>query len=127
MRRQFASFLLRLILNTVGIWVAVRLLGGSSYDLSNSAVIGSVFLAGFIFSIVNATIKPLLVVLSLPVILLTLGLFTLIVNGLMVYLSIGLTPGLSMTFGDSILAGLVLSLVNYIVSSALDLNKAQQN
>lgn len=77
--------------------------------------------AGLIFSIVNSIIKPIVVILSLPAILLTLGLFTFVVNGTMVYLSLLMTPGLSMTFLNSILTGMVLSLVNYIVSSALEL------
>ena len=83
-------------------------------------------LAGFIFSIVNGVVRPVVIILSLPAILLTLGLFTIIVNGLMVYVSLMLTPGLSMTFWNSILAGIVLSLVNYIVSSALALQYVRQ-
>ncbi len=78
-------------------------------------------LAGLIFSIINAILKPIAIILALPAILVTLGLFTIIVNGLMVYISLKLAPGLSMTFWNSVLTGLVLSLVNYIVSSALEL------
>jgi uncharacterized membrane protein YvlD (DUF360 family) len=57
---------------------------------------------------------------------LTLGFFMIIVNGLMVYVSLKVAPGLSMTFWNSVLTGIVLSLVNYIVSSALDLQYARQ-
>ena len=77
--------------------------------------------AGLIFSIINAVLKPAVIILALPAILVTLGFFTIIVNGLMVYISLRLTPGLEMTFWNSVLTGLVLSLVNYIVSSALEL------
>lgn len=77
--------------------------------------------AGLIFSIINAVLKPAVIILALPAILVTLGFFTIIVNGLMVYISLRLTPGLEMTFWHSVLTGLVLSLVNYIVSSALEL------
>lgn len=99
--------------------MAVRLLG-SSFDQSNliATIIGFLF-AGLMFSIVNAVLKPVIVILSLPAILLTLGLFMLIVNGLMVYLSLKLTPGLSMTFFNSIITGMILSLINYIVSATL--------
>ena len=120
MRRQFAGFILRLILNMVGIWIAVRLLG-TGYDTASSASFGALLLAALIFSVVNAIIKPFVVILALPAILLTLGLFTIIVNGLMVWISLKLTPGLEMTFWHSILTGLVLSLVNYIVSSVMTL------
>ena len=66
--------------------------------------------------------KPIAIILSLPAILVTLGLFTVVVNGFMVYISLILAPGLKMTFLHSILTGLIMSLVNYIVSSALELN-----
>lgn len=121
MTRQFLVLILRWLLNSFGLWVAVRLFG-TGYV--NSVVDSSVWLflvAGLVFSLVNAVLKPIVTILSLPAILLTLGLFTIIVNGVMVYISLKLTPGITMTFGNSILTGLVLSLVNYIVSSVLEL------
>ena len=121
MKRQFAIFLLRLLLNSFGLWLAVRLFGtGYSADTVVSTGIGAFLLAGLIFSLVNSIIRPIVIVLSLPAILLSLGLFTFIVNGLMVYISFMLTPGLQMTFWHSILTGILLSLINYIVSSALE-------
>lgn len=126
MRQQFFTFLVRWALNSLGIWVAVRLFGTG---LSDSQLVEGAWvfmLAGLIFSLVNSLVKPIVIILSLPAILLTLGLFTLVVNGLMVYLSLLLTPGLSMSFGHSILAGIILSLVNYIVSSALQLQYQRQ-
>lgn len=121
MKRQFIVFVIRWMLNSCGLWVAVRIFGtGYTNDQMNEGVF--VFLiAGLIFSIVNAVIKPAAIILALPAILVTLGLFTIIVNGLMVYISLRLSPGLHMTFWNSVLTGLVLSLVNYIVSSALEL------
>ena len=126
MKQQFASFLIRWILNTIGIWVAVQLLGVIQVTPDSMTAITTYALAGLIFSLVNSIIKPVIVIFSLPAILLTLGLFTLIVNGFMVYISLALSPGLSMTFGNSILAGIILSLVNYIVSNALDLKATQK-
>ena len=121
MKRQFALFVLRWILNTIGIWVAVRLLGVSPASPDTTAMVSTFVIAGLIFSIVNSVLKPIITILALPAILLTLGLFTLVVNGLMVYISLALAPNLSISFGDAIIAGIVLSLVNYIVSSALEL------
>ena len=121
MKRQLFTFVIRWVLNSFGLWVAVRIFGTgySNEQISNSI---SVFLvAGLIFSIVNAILKPIVIILSLPAILITLGLFTVIVNGFMVYISLKLAPGMHMTFLNSVLTGLVLSLVNYIVSSALEL------
>ena len=126
MKRQFALFVLRWILNTIGIWVAVRLLGVSPASHDTTAMISTFVIAGLIFSIVNSVLKPIITILALPAILLTLGLFTLVVNGLMVYISLALAPNLSISFGDAIIAGIVLSLVNYIVSNALDLRSARE-
>ena len=83
-------------------------------------------MAGLIFSLVNSTLKPIVTILALPAILLTLGLFTLVVNGFMVYISLALAPGISMTFAHSIVAGIILSLVNYIISSALVLQREEK-
>ena len=126
MKRQFALFVLRWIPNTIGIWVAVRLLGVSPASPDTTAMISTFVIAGLIFSIVNSVLKPIITILALPAILLTLGLFTLVVNGLMVYISLALAPNLSISFGDAIIAGIVLSLVNYIVSNALDLRSARE-
>ena len=121
MGKQFAAFLFRWILNSLGLWVAVRIFGTGynvQLDVSLLAFLG----AGFIFSVVNAVLKPIIMILSLPMILVTLGLFTVVVNGFLVWLSLKLAPGLQMTFLNSIFTGLVLSLVNYIVSSVLELH-----
>lgn len=122
MMRQFAIFVVRWALNSLGLWVSVRLFGTGFSEAEISGGFWAFVVAGLIFSLVNSIVKPIAVILSLPAILLTLGLFTLVVNGLMVYISLMMTPGLQMTFLNSILTGMVLSLVNYIVSSALELN-----
>ncbi len=126
MRRQFYSFLIRWLLNSFGLWIAVRLFGTGYDTTAIDAGFWAFILAGLIFSIVNSVLRPVVIVLSLPAIVLTLGLFTFIVNGLMVYislmiLSLVLVPGLQMTFWYSVLAGIILSLINYIVSSVLEL------
>lgn len=123
MKRQFLVFLIRWVLSSLGLWVAVQLFG-TGYDATDVTLNAWSFLtAGLIFSIVNSFLKPLAVIFALPAILLTLGLFMLIVNGLMVYISLKLAPGISMSFFNSILTGMLLSLVNYIVSAALELKQ----
>ena len=120
MKRQSLVFLLRWLLNSFGLWLAIRLFGNGYSDQTIDASIPIFLLAGLIFSLVNSIMRPIVIVLSLPAILVTLGLFTFIVNGLMVYISFLLTPGLQMTFWHSVLAGILLSLINYIVSSAIE-------
>jgi putative membrane protein len=123
MKRNFLVFLVRWVLNSFGLWIAVRLFGSGYEHVNVTAGFSGFLLAGLIFSIINTIIKPIAVIFALPAILLTLGLFMLVVNGLMVYISLKLAPGLSMSFVNSILTGMLLSLVNYIVSAALELRQ----
>lgn len=122
MKKQFVLFLFRWALNSFGLWVAVRLFGTGYSDDQLSAGFWAFVMAGLIFSIINSVLRPIVIILSLPAILVTLGLFTLIVNGLMVYWSLALAPGIHMTFWHSVLTGMVLSLLNYIVSSIMELH-----
>lgn len=124
MRQQFYRFLLRWLLNSLGLWVAVRLLvglgAGVEYDQSSGFML--FLFAGLVLSLVNVILKPLVIILSLPAILLTLGLFTLIVNGFIVWVAANLVPGLGIEFWPAVLAGMIISLINYVLTSLLDLN-----
>ena len=119
MNKHFYVFIIRWLFNSLGLWVAVQLFGSGYNNVEVTAGTVGFLLAGLIFSIVNSVLRPLVIILSLPAILFTLGLFMLVVNGLMVYISLRLTPGfgITMTFFNSILTGIILSLVNYIVSA----------
>lgn len=121
MKWQFLVFIVRWVLNSFGLWIAVRILGTGIENVEVTAGTSGFLLAGFIFSVINSVFKPLAVILSLPAILLTLGLFVIIVNGALVYVSIALAPGISMSFFNSILTGIILSLINYIVSAAVEI------
>ena len=121
MKRQFFVFIIRWMLNSFGLWIAVRIFGTGYSAEQLDAGLPVFLMAGLIFSVMNAVLRPIVIIMALPAILLTLGLFTIIVNGFMVYISLKLAPGLMMTFWNSVLTGLVLSLVNYIVSSVLEL------
>lgn len=120
MKKQFSAFLFRWSLNALGLWIAVRLLGSLGANLTAEETFWTFLFAGFVFSLVNSILKPILIILSLPAILLSLGLFMLVVNGVMVYIAVNLSPGIDMSFGASILAGLVMSLVNYVVTGLLE-------
>lgn len=121
MRNQFAIFIVRWAATSFGIWLSIRLLGGvvAGAEPSIWTYIG----AGLAFSVVNSLLKPIITILSLPAILLTLGLFILVVNGLMVYVALLLVPSLKLSFGQAIIAGVILSLINYVISGLLDLHK----
>lgn len=126
MKQQFFVFLIRWALSALGLWIAVRLLGTGYENVDVTAGFWGFALAGLIFSIANSLFKPLLVIVSLPAILLTLGLFTIVVNGILVYFSLMVAPGISMSFGNSIITGIILSLINYIVSVAIELRDGKK-
>ncbi|MDR1300433.1 MAG: phage holin family protein [Candidatus Nomurabacteria bacterium] len=119
MAKQIYIFILRWVSCTVGLWIVVELFGKISTD-STSFMVATFLLAGLIFSVINAVLKPILTVLSLPFLIVTLGLFMLIVNGFLVWLTVALAPNLEMTFGAAIIGGLVLSLINYCISGILE-------
>lgn len=121
MKQQFGIFLIRWILNSFGLWIAVRLLGSGVSTTEINESYGIFLLAGFIFSVLNTLLRPVIVILSLPAILLTLGLFIVVVNGFMVWLALKIAPGIGMTFINAIFAGMLMSLINYIVSGSLEL------
>lgn len=117
-RGPFGRFLLRWFVCGLGLWVAAGVVGGGIRYDSRFAVI---VVAGLILAMVNIVIKPIVVILSLPAILFSLGLFMLIINGLMVMLVSKLYPSLEVTnFWAALLAGMIIGLVNYLVTAILE-------
>lgn len=116
-------FLVRWIVCGLGLWIAAGLLGhGVNYD-SNIWVI---VVAGLILAIINSIIRPIVVILSLPAILFSLGLFMVVINGFMVFLVSKLYDPLEITnFWVAILAGMIIGLVNYLVTAILE-NREQR-
>ena len=111
------SFFARLIINAVALWVAIRLVPGIVYE---GDVVGILGLA-LIFGIVNAIIRPLISLLTCPLIVLTLGLFTLVINGIMLWLAgaIGGSLGINISvagFWPAFWGGIIVSIVSIILS-----------
>ena len=75
--------------------------------------------AGLIFSVINTVVKPIATIFALPMIFLTLGLFTILVNAAMVGLTIWILPDVQMTFGGAICSCLLISLINFLVNMAM--------
>lgn len=127
LQRQFLLFLLRWVFNSLGLWVAARILSGNGITYDESQGLALFLGAGFVLSLVNVVLKPIVIILSLPAILLTLGLFTLIVNGLMVYLVAQLIPDLEIGFWAAVLAGMIVSLINYVLTNVVDAMEVKKN
>jgi len=112
-------FFLRWVVCSLGIWIAVGLLGTDK--ISYGSKLSTILIAGFVIALVNVFVKPLVVILSLPAILLSLGLFMIIVNGLMVFIASKLYTPLHVTnFWVAILAGMIIGLVNYLVTAIIE-------
>jgi putative membrane protein len=118
MQKQFLLFLLRWFVNSFALWVAARLLSGVEYNVAET--FSTFLLAGFVLSIMNVILKPIALILSLPAILVTLGLFMLIVNGFIVWLVSAIVPGLAMGFWTAVLVGIIVSVCNFILTALVE-------
>ncbi len=114
-------FLVRWFVCSLGLWIAAGLLGSHvSFNTAGSKW-GAVLISGLILAIVNAVIKPLVVLLSLPAILFSLGLFMVVINGFTVSVASWLYKPLHVTnFWGAVLAGVIIGLVNYLVTTILE-------
>ncbi len=119
------SFTIRWFVCALGLWVAVQLFG---YDTLNSIPmsVATFLLAGLVFSAINAIVKPVVTALSLPFVLVTMGLFTLVINGLMIWLTIAMLPNIHMSFGWAIVSSLILSLLNYLLNNLTPIELNQE-
>jgi putative membrane protein len=112
------KFALRWLVNFLGLWAASEVMTGSiQYDAKLRVLV----VAALIFSLVNAFIRPLVIILSLPAIVLTLGLFTLIINAFMLYLVTKLYPSFHLrSFWTAVVATIIIWVVNYLLTDLLE-------
>ena len=113
-------FLIHLAVNAVALYAAVAIMNGNGIVPQSTNWLAFIWLA-LIFGLVNATLRPLLSVLSCPLIILTLGLGTLLINTLMFYLAglIGRIFGVGFTvngFLPAFLGALIVSIISVILS-----------
>jgi len=109
-------FLLRLVVNAVAVFLAANLVPGIRVSGPGVAL-----LAGLILGFVNAIIKPVLFVLTLPFTIVTLGLFIFVVNAICLALVAWLVPGLTISgFGAAFVGALVISAVSWLLHAMLD-------
>jgi putative membrane protein len=75
-------------------------------------------LAGLVFSLINAMLRPLVMLLALPLLRLSLGAVTILVNVLMMALTVWVLPGVTMSFWGALLSCITISIANYLVNLA---------
>ena len=107
------GFLVRLLITALGLWIAGQLLPGIVFT-STGALIVSALLLG----VVNAVIRPILLILTLPLTVLTLGLFILVVNGISLALVAWLVPGFQIAgLAPATLGAIIVGLTSWVASA----------
>ncbi len=110
------SFLARVVVNAIAMYLVARYLSSGFY-ISGA---GAALIAGLMLGIVNSVIRPLLLLLSLPLNLITLGLFTLVVNGLMLQLTDALVAGMRLNgLINAIWVSILISIISLIINGVL--------
>jgi putative membrane protein len=108
-------FLARLLLNGIAIIITTYLVPGLHVAGPGAAVLAGVFL-GFI----NAIVRPVLLFLTFPITLITLGLFIFVINALCLLLTAYIVPGIQIdTFGAAVIGALSVSIISWILSAVL--------
>ena len=125
------NFLIRVGVNGVALWVAALVLPGINLaegDLGWGRKLWTIFFVAVIFGVVNAIIKPIANFLSLPFIVLTLGLFIFIVNAFMLQLTEWLSGWLDLSFSidqffwDAVFGAIIITLVSWVLNVVLPEN-----
>jgi len=112
------GFLLRAAITALGLWVASELLSGMTFDSTSKLIVGAIVLG-----VVNAFVRPLAFILTLPITIVTLGLFLLVLNAAMVALVAWLVPGFQVAgFWTALGAAVIVSLVSWAASSVIGTN-----
>jgi len=112
------GFLLRAAITALGLWVASEILSGLVFDSTSKLIV-----AAIILGIVNAIVRPLAFILTLPITVVTLGLFLLVLNAGMVALVAWVVPGFAISgFWTAVGAALIVSLVSWAASSVIGSN-----
>lgn len=114
-----ARFGVRWLVSSLGLYVASAILGESRLSVKGNW--WTLVFAGLFLALVNMAIKPILIVLSFPAIILSLGLFMLVLNGVLILLASWIyNPLYVKNLGVAIVTGVIIGLVNYLVTRILE-------
>jgi len=116
------DFIIRLVINAVAIFITANILPG--IHLANDSL-GTLLIIALILGIINALVKPLVTALSCPLVILTLGLFLVVINGLMLSLTATLSGGRLVidNLWWAILGGIIMGIIGMVLESLLGLNR----
>ena len=109
------GFLLRVVITAIGLWVASVWVPGVHIDSTSTLL-----LAGLLLGVVNAIVRPIAIILTLPLTIVTLGLFLLVLNAAMVWLVNKIIPGFHAPwFMPAFLTSIIVWLVGWVASSLI--------
>lgn len=107
------GFFFRLLITALGLWAATKLIPGVQINGW-----GNLLVAALLLGIVNAVIRPVILILTLPLTVLTLGLFILVVNGISLAVVAWLMPGFTLSgLGSAILGSVIVGLTSWLAST----------
>ena len=111
-------FVLRLLINAAALWVATRIVPGVTHTGSGLSLLA----VALVFGLLNALLRPLLAMLSCPLLILTLGLFTFVINAIILWLTSAVSESLGIGFHvDGFMAAFLGALVVTLVSVVLSI------
>lgn len=106
------GFLLRFLICAVGLWLAEEILPGIEADN-----LGSLLAAALLLGAINAFVRPVLIVLTLPITVVTLGLFLLVINAAMIGLVAWILPGFHVAgFWSALFGGVIVSITGWVAT-----------
>jgi putative membrane protein len=106
------GFLIRAVVVGIGLWLASKIVPGVDFNST-----GTLIAAALLLGVINAIVRPVIVILTLPITLLTLGLFLLVINALMIMLVAWFLPGFLVAgFWSAIFAAVIVSLTSWVMS-----------
>jgi len=115
------NYIIRWLINAVGLLIVSKIMGSIEIDGILTAVV-----AAAVIGIINIFLRPILIILTLPINILTLGLFTLVINGLIFYFVGSIVEGFQVTgYLAAFLGALILSVINVLASFMIGMGKGK--
>ena len=110
------GFLIRVLINAVAIYVAAALVAGIRVSTT-----GTLLIAALVLALINAAVRPVMIILTLPLTILSLGLFLLVLNAVCLLLVALVVPGVEVrSFGAAFLGALIISVVSWLLTRLID-------
>ena len=122
-KQQILVFVFRWLISTSGMWLVINWFGEIEPGVRGGFWLYVV--AGLVFSLVNSIVRPLATVLSLPLIIFSMGLFTLLINIAMMALTIWILPGVKIDLWGAVAGTLLMSVINGVMNLLVPINSAK--